>query len=190
MHLMIDLETLGTDTDCVVTQLGYCVFDIKGLDIAFQNELHLRPQEQIDLGRKVSWKTLQWWNDQEEPARENMFGEGGQSLTLEQALAIFHQDVALQFGWDSIEGVWSNGLTFDVAIMTSLYKMQGVKIPWDFRAARDTRTLWMLTPNLNFGRPRIKHSAMQDAVAQACNVQKAYFILDNALALAAQHSGE
>lgn len=62
MHIMIDVETLGTRPGSVVTNIGVCAFDIEADGWADPGlEIGLNPQEQIDLGFKVDWDTIRWW---------------------------------------------------------------------------------------------------------------------------------
>lgn len=173
MHLMIDLETLGTDTNCVVTQLGYCLFEMQTGNVVFSDEIHLDPQEQLDLGRTVSWDTICWWNKQNSEAKENMFGEGGKRISLISAINSFEYNVEHGAAFRELEGVWSHGLTFDVAIMSSLYELYGKKEPWKYNIPRDTRTIFALVPDMTMEKPLVPHSAMSDAIAQAHNVAKA-----------------
>lgn len=175
MHLMIDLETLGTDTNCVVTQIGYCLFDLdKPKSILFFDELHLDPQEQINYHRTITWPTLCWWNEQGEAARNNMFGKGKHPIfKLREALVTFKSRVEQTAGsWNNIEGVWGHGISFDIMIMQDLFALNGERAPWSFRAPRDTRTLFMLNPDIEMVKADVKHSAMADAIAQALTVQK------------------
>ena len=70
MHLMIDVETLGTRPGSVVTNIGIVAFDIEAdgwADVGM--EIPLNPQEQMGLGFKADWSTIRWWMDQSREAQ-------------------------------------------------------------------------------------------------------------------------
>lgn len=173
MHLMIDLETLGLDLNCVVTQIGYVAFDEMGIHFSG----HLRPNlaEQSKMGRSISTDTFIWWLQQGDEARRSMGKE--QDQLMYDCLLEFTQDIEMQFGWANIEGIWSHGMNFDLAIMENLFKNYAIKCPWAkiFRNLRDTRTLFALIPNFIWpAQAGIKHDANSDAFAQAEAVRYAW----------------
>lgn len=174
MHLMIDLETLGTNVDCVVTQIGFCLFDLKGGMIPYANNLRPDPSEQIfEKKRTVTWDTFKWWMGQSNEARISMIKDasGPMEIILEQ----FIQEVDIYGGWHNIEGVWGHGPTFDISIMESLFKTYGMKCPWAYNKPRCTRTIFMLANSRYIPvSATVKHDAKEDAIAQARNVQLAY----------------
>src|SRR3954469_19546711 len=117
MHLMIDLETLGTASDCVVTQIGYVLFD--EIVINFSGRVDPDPKNQILLGRSVTWETIAWWLQQEEAARKQMVENQGRMVG--DCLQEFIQDIAMHCGWENVQGVWAHGTHFDVSIMENLF---------------------------------------------------------------------
>lgn len=170
MHIMIDLETLGTNTDTIVTQIGFCVFDY--ISIKSSENMRPDPNEQIfDKKRTMTWSTFKWWMGQSNEARESMIKDAHGSMN--DCLCSFVNDIESQYGWASIEGVWSHGLTFDVAIMEHLFKQYEIKTPWKYNVPRDTRTIFMLVPDMVMHKPVVAHDAREDAIAQANNIIKA-----------------
>lgn len=171
MHLMIDVETLGTRPGSVVWQIGVVAFDIEmrgNLDQGI--ELGLNPQEQIDLGFKVDWSTIRWWMEQSREAQAAMPKVG---LPLEVALAFVRDYVER---WGPVEGVWGNGPDFDLTAMTTLFQAADMKVPWAYNAGRDVRTMKEVVNGLGLETVRVKpliaHSALSDARAQALWVQE------------------
>lgn len=171
MHLMIDVETLGTRPGSVVWQIGVVAFDIDmrgNLDQGI--ELGLNPQEQIDLGFKVDWSTIRWWMEQSREAQAAMPKVG---LPLEVALAFVRDYVER---WGPVEGVWGNGPDFDLTAMTMLFQAVDMKVPWAYNAGRDVRTMKEVVNGLGLETVRVKpliaHSALSDARAQALWVQE------------------
>lgn len=73
MHLMIDLETLGTNPDCVVTQLGWALFNprpsITENIIINSGCIFFDPREQIKRNRTITWETFAWWLQQDKEAQ-------------------------------------------------------------------------------------------------------------------------
>lgn len=175
MHLMIDLETLGTNPDCVVTQIGVCVFDINVLGLIHWSENYRPdPNEQIfERKRTITWDTFRWWMGQSNDARESMIKNA--MGPMDDCLQMFINDVSMQFGWKDIEGVWSHGLTFDVAIMEHLFRQYEIKCPWKYNVLRDTRTIFALVPRMVMRKALVAHDAREDALNQAMNIQKAMF---------------
>lgn len=173
MHLMIDLETLSLQPNCVITQIGYVLFD----EMTIQGSFLLRPDadEQIKRGRSVSFSTFSWWLLQDQAARESM-AKGSKSAVID-CINAFIRDIENQVGWKNITHVWSNGLLFDVNIMQDLFYMYGVEIPWHYRAPRDVKTLCYLIPGFEMVKPTVAHDANADAFAQAQSVIKALSLI-------------
>lgn len=172
-HLMIDLETLSTENNAIVTQLGWAMFDPSASEVAKSGVFHLNIGEQVKRGLDMSWDTVSWWFEQDEEARRNMVRK--ERISVDHALNNFSGAVA---DFQIVAGVWSHGAMFDLVVLANLYKAFDRKVPWNFRLARDTRTLFALagkdfivTPN-----PR-KHLAEQDAIFQAYGVQRACRII-------------
>lgn len=169
MHLMIDLETLSLQPNCVVTQIGYVLFD----ELTIYGSFLLRPdpEEQIKRGRHVSFSTFSWWLKQDEPARLSM--AKGSEMSMLDCLNLFIRDVQNACGWENVKQVWSNGLLFDVVIMQDLFYHYELEIPWHYRAPRDVKTLCYLIPDFEMTKPTTAHDANADAFAQAVSVQRA-----------------
>jgi hypothetical protein len=159
-HLMLDIETLDTQSSAVVLSVGWVCFDEFNLGDA--HEMALDIDEQLDMARTISGDTLKWWMGQSEMAREQAFDPSTvYSINdLEDRLTTIIQTCG-------IKHVWSHGPAFDIATLKSLMRAE----PWDFRSLRDTRTLAMLAPNIARVKPVTAHSAADDAVAQAKWVQ-------------------
>lgn len=175
MHLMIDLETLGTNPNCVVTQIGWALFDPKAQDMITESGcFYLSPAEQIKRGRSVTWDTIAWWLGQNEHARNKMANsQTAESVT--ETLGNFINN----FDWATIEGVWGHGATFDITIMEDLLYDYAYKSPWKYNAVRDTRTLFALRSHDKLPKSEMSHDAEEDAIVQAKHVQKIYHSLLN-----------
>lgn len=175
MHLMIDLETLSTENIAVITQIGYALFNPDDEGVTVQGCVFPDPREQEEhLCRHISVPTFMWWLNQSDGARDKM--TRSTYIPVTDALHQFETAIA----GTQIDGVWSHGATFDLVVLGSLYQRLDRKLPWDFRAPRDTRTVyWMAGPDFKVSDNPQKHSAEWDAVTQALDVQRALRLVYN-----------
>lgn len=155
-HMMIDIETLDTLNSAVVLQVGWCLFDETKVDTP--HEMVMDIQEQIDMGRTISADTLRWWMDQSNIARQKVFCANNTYSADDLASRL--RTIVTTCG---IEHVWSHGPHFDMAILKDLL---GDSV-FHYRSPRDTRTMSLLAPHATKPAPVTKHSAGDDAYAQA-----------------------
>lgn len=173
--LMLDLETLGTNPGCVITQIGVCAFDAKaGIDNAPSKLIHVAPQSALDLGMHVSWGTIAWWLTQNEDARIAMASKQPR-WSLPDALKTLDEWIGhyCSVGFR----IWGNGSNFDVVLLEDAYRRVKRKPVWDFRNIRDMRTIVDLCPSDLKVKPEVAHNAAADAKAQALTVQNCYIWL-------------
>lgn len=168
-HAMIDLETLGTNPDCVILTLGSVKFDPFTLHEP-HTPLYLRVDvdAQTEMGRSVDDSTLAWWNRQEEHIREEAFSDRDRVSLEDFTRQINRYCVGVDF-------LWCQGPLFDYAILQNLYLQMGKPCPWNFWQIRDSRTLFGLMPS--DPRKDIQeelHNALADSYFQAQCVQKTY----------------
>lgn len=172
MHLMMDLETLSTAADAAIAQIGLVPFQLDGSDPLEEGLLvNVDPQSCIDLGLRVDWPTTHWWMMQSREARASL-PRPGEGLPLSEGLDAVDAYVAgLAERHHGKLHVWSNGATFDIPILGHAYRVLRRREPWSYSSARDTRTLAMLALNAIRPEPKVKHNALDDAVAQVLWVQ-------------------
>lgn len=163
-HIMIDIETLDTLNSAVVTQVGWVLFDAD--EIGKPQEMFPDIQHQINLGRTISASTLKWWMvDQPRIARERVF-DCPNPCTLDE-LATRLRTVVQEH---HVGHVWSHGPHFDMAILKDLL---GDNM-FHYRSPRDTRTMALLAPHADKPKALTKHSAGDDAYAQAQWMQNCF----------------
>lgn len=155
-QMMIDIETLDTENTAVVVQVGWVIFTDDYL--GKPTEMVMDIQEQIDLGRTISASTLRFWMEQPDIARQKVFCNDNTFCVEDLATRL-----RTVIGTTQIEGVWAHGPHFDIAILKDLL---GDDI-MHYRSPRDTRTMAMLAPHAEQPAPITKHSAGDDAYAQA-----------------------
>lgn len=168
-HISIDLETLGTNPDCMIVSIGACEFDLETGEIGRSLYIPVDLDGQED--RSFSPSTLKWWMAQSTIAREVFNEEEARPLNV--ALYLLEQ---WSQNWDKKQ-VWGNGATFDISILENAYQFQQ---PWKFWNVRDMRTLVdVATTTSGFNkklvdRMGVHHNALDDAIFQARVMCKAY----------------
>jgi hypothetical protein len=172
-NVMIDLETLGTGTNCVVLSIGAVKFDSNEVDPL--NSLHhfFDVQQQIDEGRDIDAATFAWWMGQDSAARRP-FTEGAR--TQLSVGTILH---AFDGFFQNADYIWSHGANFDVPILEQMYKSRKRPTPWKYANVRDTRTVFGLLNQRDHEMMKAilkpagvtAHDAQVDANRQAAAVQ-------------------
>jgi DNA polymerase III epsilon subunit-like protein len=179
--IMVDLETMGTDTDSQVLSIGAVRFR---LDVLDDIETVLEPERnfyarldlasQRECGRTEDPDTATWWAEQSAEAR-GVFEE--EEEPTKDALKRF-----LKFCKGG-KRVWGNGNMFDNAIVRSLCKDYDLTYPVGYWRDLDVRTLtylWNLLTNWGSKgkRPEIilgeEHNALDDARRQVLQCQLMY----------------
>lgn len=176
MHVMIDLETLGTRPDAAIIQIGAVLFEpVSGGKILNGKGFNKHVLVQDGTGT-VDHGTIAFWL-QEASAKKMGEALEKRADSLHEVLEAFTSwpELEADLDWKTVGGVWANPSDFDLPILKSAYARFGSDVPWDRRATRDARTLFELVG----GRPEIDwtgmtpHDAFDDAVGQAMQVQKA-----------------
>jgi hypothetical protein len=157
---MIDFETMGTHSDCVVLSLGAVRFTrARVLD---QGYWICNKQEQLKMRRTVSPETLTWWNNQT-PDAKKVLRESEECMG-----PIQHVMSALYSFVDKEDRIWSNGVDFDVQIAEHLYRSLHMRPPWKYynkRCYRTIKTMFQIEQKTPF--TGVKHNALEDALYQA-----------------------
>ncbi len=158
-HVMLDLETLGTEPGCAVVSVGACVFSAHGIGPTFYDAAVM---DDTLLG-STSPATLAFWLRQGDAARGALLkGRVKQADVL----------AAFSHWWRQVGGnyVWSHGEAFDIPVLEAAYRLHGMNAPWHYRAGRDTRTLMDVAgarmPAMDAS-DGVQHHALHDAVHQA-----------------------
>lgn len=159
--IMLDLETLGTNSNAPIVSIGAVWFDLERLGTSFYVVLDL--EEQVNyLRRKIDPKTIQWWMTQSEEARKVFAVE---TEDVYEGLEKFEQFVGT-----SNPNIWGNGSDFDNILLGNLYDSLGYKKPWSYSKNRCYRTLKNLGIMTREPFPEFEgtqHDALADAKHQA-----------------------
>lgn len=164
-HVMIDLETLGTDPDAVILSIGAVSFHPHHEGV--EGEFHARVDlaSALRAGLTVTAGTIEWWMTQDRTqARQALLALP--AVPLDKALRDF-----VQWFGPSSRPIWGNGAAFDNVILRSAFDRAGIACPWSFWDDRCYRTVKMFTPVVPLARSGLHHDALDDARSQALHLQ-------------------
>ena len=173
MHIMLDLETLGTEPGCVVLSIGAVVFDPQTKDVGREFYVNICPDDSTDHGLKTDPRTVEWWSQQSQEAQDALKTD---RRILNEALDEFTAWLHHESGFSCEQPrIWCQGATFDAPILEAAYKALGQWAPWKFWNVRDTRTVYDLADfdHNSIEREGTYHNALDDAKHQVLCVQRA-----------------
>lgn len=204
VDIMLDLETWGKKPGCDIRSIGACVFNpltgfvhdgtlgtFKTFYVATDNVISFTQWKGLNEPTSYNGlrypltrdpETVQWWKDQS-PEAQAAFEN---PVDLRRALFDFttwlgnvsgHPTTALVNGsFPANIRIWANDPHFDVSILAAVFDAVGLPVPWHYRSPRSMKTaidMAGLKPEeyCNYG---TAHNALDDAIAQAMTVCKAY----------------
>jgi hypothetical protein len=189
MNIMVDIETLGTNEDSVILQIGAVAFDVYNEKEAepfegwFLTDLLVSDQIRT-YKRTVDNETLIWWMDSVGPkARTSVLerdGFNGLVCSTYNALEDFNTFVSMhkdEIGTSNTGNfIWSNSPSFDLAIIKNAMRQCDIKPVWNHWDERDVRTMDHLNKTLKLGLNKkiegVAHNALDDAKGQAIYVMQ------------------
>lgn len=167
-HVMIDLETLGTQPGSVILSIGAVLFEpnpkAEG-DLIIGDEFYIviNKESSIDSAMTISKDTLAWWMNQSAEARKVLTDAETGGETMEDALKALSKFIPVG------AKIWSNGANFDQPLLDVAYNKVGQPLPWKYWNSRCYRTIVALHPSEKSIRPPTvcAHNALEDAKWQA-----------------------
>ena len=167
--VMLDLETFGNGINAAIVQLAVQPFDtLTGeFDRALGRKYNVSLDSCLAAGGRVDESTIAWWVGQAKAGNTMPSGEGA---PIEDVLRNLRQvlnggsasPVTAKFT------VWSQGANFDIPIVDGYCQRLGIRSPWRYSAARDTRTVYELAQERGWqkavGEPT--HDALEDCWRQ------------------------
>lgn len=161
-NVMLDLETMGNNSNSAIIAIGAVSFDYRGIGSEFYEQINLASS--MAHGMSIDASTVIWWMQQKDEARKKFFdNESAQSL--EKALKKFSK-------WYQGGEVWGCGAAFDNVILSNAYKNSSIEKPWAFWNDRCYRTIRDMNPDVSFERIGTHHNALDDAKSQAFHLIK------------------
>lgn len=167
-NLMIDIETLGTQPDAVILQIGWCRFGPGGVmeerHSASNGLIDVAVKRQLEMGRTVDAGTLQWWMQQVAEGTPCPIGGG---LDIDYALSDFGRFAKSQGTF--FKNVWANSPSFDCVLLDHAFRQNRMEFPFSFRTWLDFRTAMKAMRFDPKTLPRVgtHHNALDDAIWQA-----------------------
>jgi exodeoxyribonuclease VIII len=142
-HIMLDIETLSTDSYGVITSISAVQFDLATCEIGSTFETALNIKEQLDVGCVIDNATVAWWFSQDAEAINATFRL--QRLSVASALHSLNDWINLLKLKNADVKLWGNGCTFDNVMVRNLYKKTGIEFVLPFWCDNDVRTLVTLS---------------------------------------------
>lgn len=205
-NVMVDIETLDTDPTnrAVIASIGLVSFDIREEDDwnSLSNStrflhIHLPMQMQIEAGRTVSARVLQWWMKQDSKAQaeilhfdeeHDLFAHGpdifaGAIERMQTFLAPLESDTEMVNGIPRVTPValWAKPAHFDCPKLETLFTDFGYIFPVPWWCYRDmtsykvaAKLVGIRDPKLPPNPNMIKHDALCDAKEQVLELQGWY----------------
>ena len=164
MHVMIDLETMGTRPNAPIIAIGAAMFDGNGIVDTFYCNVDLESAVE-EGGAIVDPKTVLWWMEQGGEARSALRENKKKVVTALYEFRDWLKPV-------EPEGVWGNGASFDNVILSETYRRLNLTPPWPFWTDRCYRTMKNMFPQIELERTGVHHNALDDAKSQASHLIK------------------
>jgi hypothetical protein len=173
-HIMLDIETLGKNSNAVVVSISAVIFDMNTGEVGDTFEIGLDIKEQVSKGGIIDQETVNWWNDQSEDAKKEL--ERLKKEPVYIALLTFNNWIKTNFKAPSKIKLWGNGSTFDNVIVRNLYERHELEFVIPYYANRDVRTLTYLEKVNPKSYPfvGIKHRGIDDCKHQIKYCTDAY----------------
>lgn len=164
--LMLDLETLGTGTNSVITQIGLVMFNRLSGEIGNKLLVNISIDSCLKKGLTVSGSTITFWLMQS--GRSFLDKPITLDAALNQVKSFYQRESML--GKNDIF-TWCHA-TFDAPILSNAFEKCEIKSPFPYRNFRDIRTLTDLT-KLDIKKtfenkegPQKTHDALDDCIFQ------------------------
>ncbi len=168
-HLMIDLETMGTNTNAPIVVIGAVFFDPQTGEIGPVFYIVISLTDAMNTGAVPDGGTIEWWLKQSSEARAAILTD---QVKLKDALSQFRKFIN-EYSDEKFVQVWGNGATFDNAILRTSYERLDIPCPWRYHNDRDVRTIVELGKTIDFDARTVipfegvRHNALDDTRHQA-----------------------
>lgn len=186
IHIMLDLETLGTVPGSVITQIGLVEFDPESDEAPIVSAMNagLDVDLQVRRGMNISGDTLKWWMEQREvlpfiassvspsEAIDEILGfvTSAANRARMAARACRPEEVIE----DPKVLLWGYGASFDEPLLRVLYDRFDRSWPFSYRSSRCLRSFFAqhgrVKHPLSETVAGLKHNALTDATVQALDL--------------------
>lgn len=171
-HIMLDIETLGTEPGSTILSIGAIGFLPTGVlpEMKFHRIIHRASCR--DVGLVEDAETLAWWG------RQSMES----AKLVSNAYNTKTSDPIVEVLWEfrswlvknEMQTIWGNGAGFDNALVQYAARRCGFgsKGLWSHRRDRCYRTLAGMIQGIKIERTGLYHNALDDAETQATHLCK------------------
>jgi hypothetical protein len=165
INVMIDLETMSTESNAAIASIGAVKFTIDdGVLDTFYCTVDVADCK--SHGLHISADTVKWWSKQPKEVLEMLRKD---NLPLHDALTKFSQWYgAVQYP------TWGCGSDFDNVIMENAYKAVNMGRPWNAWKNRCYRTIREVIKVPEAPRTGTYHNALDDALHQTQHLIKIF----------------
>lgn len=171
INIVLDLETLSTQEDAAIIQIGCCIphFDRvhlpPGMEDHFEFEATIKYEECLKSEFHKDGDTMEWWEKQDARTRAYVFS--GQDDYVDAFDSLVSWFNAVRSGGAEI-AIWGNGSDFDNRLLSYSLDSLGYHKTWNFRNNRDLRTIRAIFPaEVPESTEEVKHTALGDARYEA-----------------------
>lgn len=158
-NVMLDLETLSTESNALILSIGAAVIDLEESVVRETFYANIEYDDISSYGFHIKPSTVMWWLKQSDAARSRLLKD---QVSIYDALHEFENFLPEN------ADIWGNGSDFDNVILANAYKNLNLDVPWSFRQNRCYRTFKKSFPNIVepdfYG---VEHDALADALNQA-----------------------
>ncbi|MBA5197915.1 3'-5' exoribonuclease [Pectobacterium aroidearum] len=172
-HVMIDLETMGTNPKAPIASIGAVFFNPKTGELGEQFYCRVDFENDMLNGAVPDGGTIKWWLRQSSEARAELIRDDATPILG----AVSELSDWLTDNAESLKRlkVWANSPSFDCNILKSAFERTDTDIPWNYWNEMDVRTIkefafnsWGCTPAIVL--TGAAHHALHDAINQAALV--------------------
>ena len=178
-HIMLDIETLGTNNNSLVVSISAVQFDMSSNEIGDKFEIGLNKEQQLEKGAVIDQSTVDWWEKQSDEAK-NML-DRLEKVDVDIALNEFNNWIKRNHKAPSKIKLWGNGATFDNVIVRNLFARHGIDFVVPYYADKDVRTLAYVAKVNTFACKfeGVKHNGIDDCLHQIKYCQAGYQKIHN-----------
>jgi hypothetical protein len=158
-HVMIDIETLGTESYSSILSIAAVKFDFETGQYYEEFYKKVSLKSCLDLGMKVNADTIYWWLKKDDKSRIELTENLNELHHVLSDFSVFINEYDL---------VWGNSNSFDLGLLSNAYALIKRNTPWKYYNERDVRTLVSLYPQIKKETPDygVHHNALDDCKFQ------------------------
>jgi len=187
MNIMVDIETLGTDSDTMILTIGAIPFTNEAKIVApktewFYKKVDLNSYKKYKNDFSMDYNTLIWWLKQDDKPRYEAFIEKPRD-----PIDVVMEDFAkwLIKTTNNDIRIWSHGKDFDTVVLQHAFKVVSVDCPWTYWNTRDTRTVYSMAGidmrDITIPEGFDAHNALGDCLKQIDGLNLAFLVINGKL---------